>query len=158
LLVAGVSKKPRTQGETPKIDPRFCCFRLRVAPSAIHRWGVYAEERIPARRKVIEYTGERISRRETKLRAGARLNYLFTLDNYWTIDGSVGGSGAEFINHSCEPNLWAWIVKGHILYMSGRVIEPGEELTIDYRFAPDVAKVPCSCGAANCRGTINVLS
>ena len=114
---------------TPYLSPKHCCFRLRIAPSKIHRWGVYAEERIPAGRKIIEYTGERISRRETKRRADTReFNYLFTLDNYWTIDGSVGGSGAEYINHSCDPNVYAWITRGHILYMSARVIEPGEEL------------------------------
>jgi SET domain-containing protein len=131
-------------------------YRLRLARSKIHRWGVYAEERIPAKRKVIEYTGERISRRETKRRAEADLNYLFTLDKYWTIDGAVGGSGAEFINHSCDPNLYAQIMKGHILYMSKRVIEPGEELTVDYHFESDVEEVPCSCGSSKCRGTINV--
>jgi len=37
-------------------------------PSRIHRWGVFAQERIPARRKAIEYTGERVSRREAKRR------------------------------------------------------------------------------------------
>ena len=105
---------------------------------------------------MIEYTGERISRAETKRRAEAPLNYLFTLDSYWTVDGAVGGSGAEFINHSCEPNLYSRIVGGHILYMSRRVIQPGEELTVDYRFDRDVERVPCSCGAPGCRGTINL--
>lgn len=105
---------------------------------------------------MIEYTGERISRRETKRRAQRELNYLFTLDNYWTLDGAVGGSGAEFINHCCEPNLVARIVKGHILYISRRAIAPGEELTVDYHFAKNVEKVPCRCGAPGCRGTINL--
>lgn len=105
---------------------------------------------------MIEYTGERISRRETKRRAQRELNYLFTLDNYWTLDGAVGGSGAEFINHCCEPNLVARIVKGHILYISRRAIAPGEELTVDYHFARNVEKVPCRCGAPGCRGTINL--
>jgi SET domain-containing protein len=143
---------------TPFLNPRRCCYRLRIGPSRIHRWGVYAEERIPARRKIMEYTGERISRRETKRRSLNRdLNYLFTLDSYWTIDGSVGGSGAEYINHSCDPNVYAWIFHGHILYMSARMIHPGEELTLDYHFAKDVEKVPCGCGSPACRGTINVL-
>jgi SET domain-containing protein len=131
---------------------------MKLARSKIHRWGVYATERIPAGRKVIEYTGERISRRETKRRAdGTDLIYLFTLDAYWTLDGSVGGSGAEYINHSCEPNLVSRILRGHILYISGRTIAPGEELTIDYRFDKKVERVDCRCGAKNCRGTINLL-
>jgi len=133
------------------------CFELRLARSKIHRWGVYADENIPAKRKVIEYTGERISRRETKIRAARPLNYIFTLDAYWSIDGSAGGSGAEFINHSCDPNLETRILKGHILYFSDRPIRKGEELTVDYRFEHDVEKVPCACGAEKCRGTINLL-
>jgi uncharacterized protein len=147
---------PAKTPDTPQIDPAASPFRLRVGPSKIHRWGVYAMERIPARRKVMEYTGERISRRETKRRAERPYNYLFTLDRYWTIDGSVGGSGAEYINHCCDPNVYACIVKGHILYMSKRVILPGEELTVDYHFSPKVETVPCRCGAAACRGTINL--
>lgn len=146
----------RYQGPKPRIDPRFCCFRLRIGRSKIHRWGVFADEPIPPGRKVIEYTGERISRRETKRRAERPLNYLFTLNSYWTVDGAVGGSGAEFINHSCDPNLYAKIVKGHILYMSKRAIAPGEELTVDYHFDKDVERVPCTCGSPKCRGTINV--
>ena len=142
--------------QKPAIDPRHACFRLRVEVSKIHRWGVYAAEAIPANRKVIEYTGERISRRETKKRSERPFNYIFTLDPYWSIDGSVGGSGAEFINHSCDPNIVARIVRGHILYYSGRAIRKGEELTVDYRFEKHVEKVPCSCGSPHCRGTINL--
>jgi SET domain-containing protein len=143
--------------KAPVIDPRFACFQMEIRESAIHRRGVYALERIPARRKVIEYTGERISRRETKRRGDGKITYLFTLDSYWTIDGAVGGSGAEIINHSCDPNLRTVILKGHILYISRRVIKPGEELTVDYRFADDCERVKCLCGAKSCRGTINVL-
>lgn len=142
--------------KTPEINSKFAAYKLRVAPSKIHRWGVYADEFIPARRKVIEYTGERISRRETKKRAERELNYLFTLDKYWTIDGSVNGSGAQFINHCCEPNLAARIVRGHILYMTLRDVRRGEELTVDYHFDADVEKVPCACGSLKCRGTINI--
>jgi SET domain-containing protein len=141
-----------------KLDPRYINFKMKLAPSKIHRWGVYAQEPIPANRKVIEYTGERISRKETKRRAmSSELIYLFTLDDYWTIDGSVGGSGAEYVNHSCEPNLSSRIVRGHILYVSRRSIRKGEELTVDYRFDKKVDRVPCTCGAPKCRGTINVL-
>ncbi len=146
------------QNGQPQIDEKLACFGMRLARSKIHRWGVFATEFIPARRKVIEYTGEKISRRETKRRANEReLTYLFTLDSYWTIDGAVGGSGAEYINHSCQPNLTSRIVKGHILYISLRDIQPGEELTIDYRFDKKVERVVCRCGAPQCRGTINVL-
>lgn len=140
----------------PTIDPQQAAFRLFVAESKIHRWGVYADEDIPPRRKVIEYTGERISRKETKIRASRPLNYIFTLDKYWSIDGSAGGSGAQFINHSCHPNTVARIIKGHIIYFSTRAIRKGEELTVDYNFGKDVEVVLCACGADDCRGTINL--
>jgi SET domain-containing protein len=93
---------------------------------------------------------------ETKRRGQGRHTYLFTLDAYWTIDGSVGGSGAEIINHSCNANLQSVLSKGHIMYFSNRVIEPGEELTVDYRFSEKIERVVCRCGAHNCRGAINM--
>ena len=142
--------------ENPRIDPRYCCFALRIGESGIHKRGVFAAEPIPARRKVIEYTGEKISRRETKRRGQGDLTYLFTLDDYWTIDGAVGGSGAELINHSCNPNLSSQIRRGHILYMSRRPIRKGEELTVDYRFSEKIEDVHCRCGTTACRGTINL--
>jgi len=138
------------------IDPRHTPYRLEIRESSIHRWGVYARERIPNGRKVIEYTGERISRRETSRRGLGKVTYLFTLDNYWTIDGAFGGSGAEIINHSCDPNLITRIIRGHILYMSKRVIRPGEELTVDYLFSDKIERVRCRCGSRLCRGTINI--
>jgi|SRR6266536_1761603 len=155
-LPTPAKSRPAAQNSSPppRIDPKFCCFRLRADRSKIDRWGVYADELIPPGRKVIEYTGERISRRESKRRAESK--YLFTLDNYWTVDGAVGGSGAEFINHSCEPNLEARIMKGHILYVSVRRIQKEEELTIDYHFDSKDDRVVCRCGSPRCRGTINL--
>jgi SET domain-containing protein len=145
-------------GKKPRIDPRYASFKILIRKSKIHRAGIFAGEDIPKNRKIIEYTGERINRKETLRRSNEQsaLIYLFTLDNYWTLDGAVGGSGAEYINHSCDPNVRAWITKGHILYMSMRDIRKGEELTVDYHFAKNIEKVPCRCGASNCRGTINI--
>jgi SET domain-containing protein len=147
--------KRRTRRTLPTVDPRYTPYRMEVRPSKIHRYGVYALQRIPANRKVIEYTGERLNRREAKRRSNDKLTYLFELDSYWTVDGAVGGSGAEIINHSCEPNLVSRIMKGHILYMSLRAIRPGEELTVDYNFTRNEGHTTrCSCGARLCRGFI----
>ena len=146
--------------ETPKVNPKFAKYKVEVRPSKIHRWGVYALEDIPAKRRVMEYTGERISRRETKRRAEEQSSmiYLFTVDAYWCLDGAVGGSGAERVNHSCDPNIVAEVVKGRIYYRTRRVIAKEEELTIDYHFSKDIDKIPCKCGAATCRGTINLTA
>src|SRR5260370_8190974 len=155
------SGKPQIMGtvliKKPAIDPRYAQFQLCIRESKIRGRGVCGEGPIPAGRKVIEYTGERISRRETKRRGDGNVTYLFTLDDYWTLDGAFGGSGAEIINHSCDPNLRSMNLKGHILYMSKRAIRRGEELTVDYRFDRDIERVACRCGADKCRGVINLL-
>src|ERR1700722_1995757 len=144
----------------PEINPEYTSFALKIKPSKIHRGGVYAAEDIPAHRKVMEYTGERISRKETRRRSEeqGRMIYLFTLDKYWTLDGAAGGSGAQYINHCCNPNVAAVIRNGHILCISRRAIPKGQELTLDYNFAKDMEPVPCKCGSAWCRGTINLVA
>jgi tetratricopeptide (TPR) repeat protein len=142
-------------GLTGTINPDHAAFRLVVGASRIHRLGVFADQRIPPRRKVIEYTGQRINRGESRRRWDPKRSYLFTLDRYWTVDGAMGGSGAEYINHSCAPNLQARIVRGHILYFSNRQIQKGEELTVDYHYSDEVTRMPCRCGAPTCRGTMN---
>jgi uncharacterized protein len=147
----------------PMLDPRFQCWRLRVGRSPIQGLGVFAAETIKSGRKVIEYTGERISNREATRRFRRMMRSrkpkrfcLFHLKPGWVIDGAVGGSGAELINHSCDPNLRTRRIRGHILYFSRRRIRKGEELTVDYKFSKRTVRVPCSCGSPNCRGTINV--
>jgi SET domain-containing protein len=101
----------------------------------------------------MEYRGEKIGPREAKRRGTTP--YLFVLDKHWTIDGGVGGSGAELVNHSCQPNLVSRIMKGHIIYMSLRAIRKGEELTIDYNYDDTDETMRCLCGHQNCRGVIN---
>jgi uncharacterized protein len=133
-------------------------YRIEVRNSAIHGQGVFAAQSIPANRKVIEYTGERISTKQVKKRGHEGCTYYFSLDRYWVLDGSVGGSGAEYINHSCSPNLVTRFMRGHILYMSRRKIRPGEELTVDYHFSRHEERVECHCKAKNCRRTINLKS
>ena len=140
--------------DVPNIDPRYARFRLIVRPSRIHRWGVFALQSIPAGVKVIEYTGERIARREAKRRSARELHYLFDVDKYWKLDGAVGGSGAEYINHSCDPNLFSRIRRGRVFYISERRIRAGEELSINYNFSEDDERVPCHCGAKNCASWI----
>lgn len=139
----------------PALDPAACRFALHYASSAIHRWGIFASERIPARRRVIEYTGERITRKEAFRRALRPQLYLFYLSPTRLIDGAIGGSGAEYINHSCEPNLRAKVSRGRLHLVSLRPIEAGEELLLDYKVSSDGPRMPCQCGAAGCRGFLN---
>jgi SET domain-containing protein len=147
----------------PSINPHFSRYRLKVHRSSIHRFGVFAAERIPRGRKVIEYTGERISFRALRKRSRrmtqaecAKYIYLARVNRYWVLDGAIGGSGAEFINHSCEPNLQLRRFHGHLLFFSRRAIPKGEELSADYRFSKESDPIACRCGSPKCRGTINL--
>lgn len=136
----------------PKLDPAAARFALKIKRSKIHRYGVFAMENIPRRRRVIEYTGEKVNRREMNRRLEGDFTYIFELNRYWGIDGGVDGSGAEIVNHSCEPNLTAHFVKDRIYYVSSREILAGEELTLDYSFDTDEDPHQCRCGAPACRG------
>jgi hypothetical protein len=80
----------------PRIVANLANFKLRIGRSRIERFGVFAGEAIPARKRVIEYTGERISEREGLRRAIKMLwagkagrIYTVRLDRRWKIDGSV---------------------------------------------------------------------
>ena len=139
----------------PRIDSSATAFRLEARPSPIHRFGIFAAQVIPANVRVIEYTGERIGYREAERRRERPYLYLFWVAPGRLIDGAVGGSGAEFINHSCEPNVAVDIAEGRVFFVSLREIVVGEELLLDYRVGGDAPPMPCRCAAASCRGFLN---
>jgi SET domain-containing protein len=129
---------------------------LAVRPSPIDGKGCFATVRFRKGRKIAEYAGERISRREVARRArGRRKLRICAINSYWSLDGSRGGNGTHYINHSCQPNSYMRITHGHILFMALRDIAPGEEITLDYVITLHSNDKRCHCKATNCRGTIN---
>lgn len=62
---------------------------------------------------------------------------------------------AFFLNHSCNPNIG---IKGQIVFVAMRDIQPGEELTYDYATVESDETIPmnfqCNCGGSNCRKVI----
>lgn len=139
----------------PRLDPRACRFELTFGASPIHRWGIFAAEPIPKRRRVIEYTGQKIGWAEAYRRRVRPNIYLYWVGPRRAIDGAIGGSGAEYINHGCDPNLVARVRRGRVMLVSLRRIAAGEELLVDYRITGDVPLIPCRCGSASCRGFLN---
>lgn len=131
---------------------------LTVRESKIDGKGCFATVPFRRRQKIAEYAGEKISRREIARRLrGKRRIHICGLNSYWAIDGSVGGNGTQYINHSCRPNAYLAIIHDHILFFALRDIEPGEEITIDYEISYHDDRERCRCGAPGCRGTINKL-
>ena len=139
----------------PALDERYCEYRLRVAPSPVHGWGVFAQEAIPSGLQVIEYTGEWVRQLEWRRYVDRPILYLFEYDDEWMVDGGAGGSGAEHINHSCDPNLVIRKLERHLLLFSIRAIAVNEELSLDYRISPDTKHMICHCGSSLCRGFLN---
>jgi uncharacterized protein len=59
---------------------------------------------------------------------------------------------AQYGNHSCDPNLW---LADEITIATRRLVEAGEELTIDYATFSVVSwQMDCHCGAASCRDVV----
>jgi SET domain-containing protein len=146
----------------PKINTDYTWFNLEMVKSKIHRWGLIAKQDIPARRYVIEYTGVLRNRRQAKAHRHntpeEQQIYAWEVPvndkswvAYWELDGFTGGSGAEFVNHSCDPNLRAVFHGKRCYYFSTRRIKKGEELTIFYGEGYFNSRhLKCICGEPNC--------
>jgi SET domain-containing protein len=136
-------------------------MKLKLAPgltirkSEINGSGCFATRPFRGRRKIAEYAGEKISNAEANRRANRKTLRICSINNRWSLDGSRGGNGTHYINHSCEPNAFMKIIYGHILFMALRDIFPGEEITIDYESTLHSDRKRCRCGSPTCRGTIN---
>ncbi|XP_068091998.1 histone-lysine N-methyltransferase 2C isoform X4 [Hyperolius riggenbachi] len=137
-----------------------------LARSRIQGLGLYAARDIEKHTMVIEYIGtiirnEVANRKEKLYESQNRGVYMFRIDNEHVIDATLTGGPARYINHSCAPNCVAEVVtfeKGHrIIISSNRRIQKGEELCYDYKFdfEDDQHKIPCHCGAVNCRKWMN---
>jgi SET domain-containing protein len=128
---------------------------LEIKISTIEGKGCFSKIHFPRGRKIAEYCGEKISNAEANRRAGRRRLRICAIDGNWSLDGSKGGNGTHYINHSCEPNSYMKILYGHILFIALRDIRPGEEITLDYESTLHSNDKRCTCGAPSCRGTIN---
>lgn len=142
--------------------------KLTFCRSAIHHWGVFAEDFIQKGEFVIEYIGEIISNPVADIRekeyekAQIGSDYMFRIDSQCVCDATKEGSLARFINASCDPNCVTKIIQvdgvKKICIYAKKNIGPGEELCYDYKFPiePDMSKkLKCNCRKPNCRGYLN---
>jgi hypothetical protein len=127
--------------------------RLLIRSSDIHAAGCFTLDPIRKRAHVLEYTGERITKKEGDERyEGRPYTYLFGIgDGKVVIDGH---GMAMFVNHSCDPNCETDEIKGKVYIIAIRDIAAGEELTYDYCLYDGDDEAPCYCGAKNCRGSM----
>jgi histone-lysine N-methyltransferase MLL3 len=137
-----------------------------LAKSRIAGLGVFAKRDLEKHTMVVEYIGQLIrnemaEKRERYYQSQNRGIYMFRLDENTVIDATMAGNLARYINHSCAPNCFAERFEIErefkIVIVTNRRITRGEELCYDYKFdfEDDTHKIPCSCGATNCRKWMN---
>lgn len=132
---------------------------VRVRTSPIEGRGLVATRDIAKGERIIEYTGEKVTKAEAERRyerqeAAGRI-YLFDLNSRYDVDGAKNGSIARYANHSCDPNTETEIARGHIWLVARKSIKAGDEVVYDYNFPLDgFEDRPCRCGTAKCRGYI----
>ncbi|ETO26339.1 hypothetical protein RFI_10799 [Reticulomyxa filosa] len=174
-------------------NPNMCCNRvvqthrkqefldLLVCKFPKKGWGVKTRQAIMPGTLICEYVGEIISE-QIAFERGVEydkkgLSYLWTQNHCsetdadtgfyrpTTIDATMFGNISRFINHSCNPNLYAIevvIAQGGpvIAFFSKRFIDADEELTIDYHYniLGDLeSSMKCCCGDSNCRGRVHLF-
>jgi hypothetical protein len=132
--------------------------------------GLFAKVRIPANKVLGEYTGH--LRPSDKNASNATTVYTARIPigpqrrdkggsiNHCWIDGTHEGSVFRFLNHSCEPNAQMPIGrvgnKRRVTYVwTTRVIEVGEEITINYGMEYFKGE-SCWCGTASCKKPLKV--
>jgi SET domain-containing protein len=144
---------PETQFSSQGLvaETEWVAFRA----SGIHGTGGFAKAGLTKGRRIIEYVGERIDKRESLRRCEQDNEYIFSLDAEADLDGNVPWNPARFLNHSCAPNCDAEVDEGRIWVIANRDIRAGEELTFNYGYdLEDYKKYPCRCGAPECVGYI----
>lgn len=132
-------------------------FGLTVAQSRIHGKGCFAIVSFRPNQQIAEYVGERISLAEAERRRhSARRECICDIDSEWAIDGSEGGNGTQYVNHSCHPNSYVIVSDGRIFIHALREIAPGEEITTDYLYELYSEQTRCLCRTAACGETSSV--
>lgn len=138
---------------------------VRASRSGIHGRGLFATRPIPEDTRVIEYVGNRVTKKQALEIEAARATreknggdgsvYTFILNSRHDLDGGVSWNTARLANHSCEPNCVANIVRGRVWIIALRDIAEGEEIAYDYNYDwTEWWNNPCRCGAARCPGYI----
>jgi len=122
-----------------------------VKDSPIHGKGVFASSRIESGEVIIDGCREVLSDQAVKDLPADERAFLAVMDG----QNILMKPPARFVNHSCSPNA-----RGSVQHdIAIRVIEEGEEVTVDYvaEQVPGLG-LECNCNAPNCRGLLIVPS
>ena len=164
---------PLERGLPPAL--RTAANAVEVNRSPIHNWGLFTTRPVPKDGMVVEYMGSGLRSsiadvQEKKYENGTMAGmggdcYMFRLDDHVVLDATVRGNIARYMNHCCTPNCYSKVItvdgtagaeaSKHIVIFAGRDLEEGEEVTYDYKFPVEKAKIACHCGSPKCLGVMN---
>ena len=135
--------------------------------SHVHGSGLFAVQNIKKGSKIIEYIGDKVTKKEGDKRADKQIKqykknknngmvYVFELNKLYDIDGSVSHNHAKLINHSCNPNCEVEIINNEIWISAIKNIKKYTELSYNYGYSYDTDYVDhvCKCGSSKCVGYI----
>ena len=135
--------------------------------SHVHGRGLFAIQNIKKGSKIIEYIGDKVTKKEGDKRADKQIKqykknknngmvYIFELNKLYDIDGSVSHNHAKLINHSCNPNCEVEIINNEIWISAIKNIKKYTELSYNYGYSYDTDYVDhvCKCGSSKCVGYI----
>ena len=135
--------------------------------SSVHGRGLFASQYIKKGSQIIEYVGDKVTKREGDRRADkqilrAKKNknngmvFVFELNKRYDIDGNVSYNHARLINHSCNPNCEVVIDNNHLWISALINIKKNHELSYNYGYSydTDYDEHKCKCGSSRCVGYI----
>lgn len=124
-------------------------------------WGVFSKTEIAAGTVIADYLGRVIKTAEYDLKQDKKGLYLMHYTDYASIYPDLSRPGPHLINHSCTPNCWIYVYRGHTLFFALKNINPGEEFTIAYLLGPDDGSCNpcahvCKCDSIKCTGSMHL--
>jgi hypothetical protein len=128
---------------------------ITIRASPIHGKGFFAERNIQEGETIVIWGGCYTDKKGAESARKKGLGTMQWDDDIFSHESDIYPE-AFSINHSCDPNTW---MKDAFTLITSRLIEVGEELTIDYVLFITEDNSPdwtCNCGSDNCRGTLKI--
>lgn len=124
-------------------------------------YGIFAGKEINKGTVIGDYLGKVIKTDQYNLDSDKNGLYLMYFTDRASIYPDLKKPGIHLLNHSCKPNCWIYIYKGHSLFFALRKIKPGEEITISYLLSPKGKSCNpcphiCKCKSKFCTKTMHL--
>lgn len=113
--------------------------------------GIFCSIQIPANSAIVEITGTVYT--TNQLTVEQQTQYLqIGVNSFIGMSGDVD----DYLNHHCQPNCRLHIIGNRAILFSMYVINPNNELTVDYAttILHNDNPTVCKCGSYQCRKTV----